>query len=106
MFRALLALVTILVSHSVYAALLEPQVPQQERAIYVNMLKTNRTAAQAYLATREYLSLCRQVVANPERALDLVPEPDTYNVQYVTSAEQTIVDKAITMNIAAMMRRR
>ncbi len=107
MFRIVLVLVTVLGSFALCAAApLEPQIPAAEHVAYQRMLKTNRTAAQQYLDTRNYLSLCRQVIASPSRARDLVPEPDTYRPQYVTSGEQKIVDQAIRMNIAAMLSRK
>ena len=106
MFRGFLILVAFLVSHAVCAASLKPQVPPNERAMYADMLKTKPTEAKEYLATREYLSMCRQVVENPQLAIDLVPEPDSYRPDYVTSAEQKVVDRAINLNIAAMLSRR
>jgi hypothetical protein len=106
MFRGFLILVALLASDAVYAASLKPQVPPNERAAYADMLKTKPTAAKEYLATREYLSMCRQVVANPKLAIDLVPEPDSYRSDYVTSTEQKVVDQAINLNIAAMLSRR
>jgi hypothetical protein len=104
--RVSLVLVALLVSSAVNAASLQPQVPPAERAVYADMLKTNRSAAQQYLDTRNYLSLSRQVVANPSFALDLMPQPDTYRPEYVTSAEQKIVDEAMKLNIAAMLSRK
>jgi hypothetical protein len=55
MFRILIILVTVLITSAVSAALLKPQVPPEARAIYMDMLQTNPTAAKAYLITREYL---------------------------------------------------
>jgi len=52
MIRILAILVTVLISHSVYAASLKPQVPPNERAVYSEMLKTNPTAAKEYLVVR------------------------------------------------------
>jgi hypothetical protein len=106
MLRGFLILVAFLVSHAVYAASLKPQIPPNERTVYSDMLKTKPAAAKEYLATREYLSMCRQVVANPQLAINLVPEPDNYRPDYVTSAEQKVVDQAINLNIAAMLSRR
>jgi hypothetical protein len=106
MLRVLLISVSLLISSAVSAAPLEPQVPPQERTVYEGMVKKNPTVAKEYLATREYLSVCRQVVANPKLAIDLAPEPDSYRPDYVTSTEQKIVDQAINLNIAAMLSRR
>jgi hypothetical protein len=106
MLRGLLISVFILIASVVSAAPIEPQVPPQERAVYEDMVKKNPTGAKEYLATREYLSACRQVVANPKRAIDLAPEPDGYRPDYVNSSEQKIVDQAINLNIAAMLSRR
>ena len=107
MLRLFLILAAVLVSPALCKGdALKSQIPAAERAVYEAMLKTNRTAAQEYLDTRNYLSLCRQVVANPSRALDLAAQPTTYRPQYVTSEEQKIVDQAIRLNIAAMLSRK
>ena len=106
MLRVLLISVFVLISSAASAVPLEPQVPPQERTVYEDMVKKNPGAAKEYLATREYLSVCRQVIANPKRAIDLAPEPDSYRPDYVTSTEQKIVDQAISLNIAAILGRR
>ena|SRR5665647_1010641 len=101
MIRILVILVTVLISQSVYAETLKPQVPPNERAVYVEMLKTNPTAAKKYLITREYVSVCRQVVANPKIAIDLPDEPDDFNSRYVSSDESKMMKKAITLALSA-----
>lgn len=101
MIRSLVILVTVLISYSVYAAPLEPQVPPDERAVYVEMMKTNPTAAKEYLVTREYVSVCRQVVANPQIAIDLPDEPDDFNLRYASNDERNMMKKAITMALSA-----
>jgi len=85
------------------AALSAPQITNEEHATYEKMMQTDVSAAKSYLDTRNYLSLCRQVVADPNSALQLTPEPDSYSDQYVTSDEQAIVDHAINLNIAAIL---
>jgi len=101
MIRILVILVTVLISQSVYAASLQPQVPPEERAVYADMQKTKPAAAKAYLITREYVSQCRQVVANPKRAIDLPDEPDGFDSRYITSAEQKMMKAAIMKALSA-----
>lgn len=101
MLRILAILVTILISHSVQAASLKPQVPPNERATYLEMLKTNPTAAKEYLTTREYVSQARQVVANPSLASDFPDEPDDFKSRYVSKDEVGILKKAIQSALAA-----
>jgi hypothetical protein len=100
MIRSLVMLVTVLISHSVYAAPLEPQVPPDERAVHVEMMKTNPTAAKEYLVTREYVSVCRQVVANPKNAIDLPDEPENFNSRYTSGDERKMMTKAIQMALS------
>jgi hypothetical protein len=95
MFRILLILVTVLITSAVSAAPLKPQVPPEERVIYMDMLQTNPTAAKANLITREYLSVCRQVVANPKLASDLPDQTDGVDYRYLTSADRKVVKDAI-----------
>lgn len=95
MVRILFILVTVLMTSAVSAAVLKPQVPPQERAKYMDMLQTNPAAAKAYLITREYLSVCRQVVANPKLASDLPDQPDGVDWKYFTSADIKVVKDAI-----------
>ena len=104
--RALLILVTLLVSQFAYAASLKPQVPASEQAKYAEMLKTNPKAARAYLITREYVSQCRQVVDDPKRAIDLPNEPDDYKSGSVSSDEKEIVHKALMLAIAAQFNKK
>ena len=106
MFRVLILFVAVLISHSVYAASLKPQVPPNERATYVEMLKTNPTAAKEYLITREYVSQCRQVVANPKLAIDLPDEPDDFNSRYVSRDDSKMMKKAITMALGAYINKK
>src|SRR5579864_8324127 len=101
MFRGLLILVAFLVSHTVSAASIKPQVPPNERAIYAEMLKTNPTAAKEYLITREYVSAGRQVVANPKLASDFPDEPDDFKSRYVSKDEAEILKKAIKLSLEA-----
>jgi hypothetical protein len=101
MFRAVPILAALLFSQSVYAASLEPQVPPSERAIYADMLKSDPTAAKAYLITREYVSQCRQVVANPALAIDLPDEPDGVDWKYTSSADRIMMKEAIQKALTA-----
>jgi hypothetical protein len=101
MLRAFLILVVSLVSQFAYAASLTPQLPASEQATYADMLKTNPKAAKEYLITREYVSQCRQVVDNPERAIDLPSMPDDYKSGQVSNDEKEIVKKALSLAIAA-----
>src|SRR6185437_11032432 len=97
MLRIFAILMAVLISHSVQAASLKPQVPPNERAIYAEMLKTNPTAAKEYLITREYVSAGRQVVANPKLASDFPNEPDDFKSRYVSKDEAEILKKAIKL---------
>jgi|ERR1700674_1736898 len=106
MIRVLVMLVTVLISHSVYAAPLKPLVPPNERAVYVEMLKTNPTAAKEYLITREYVSVCRQVVANPKIAIDLPDEPDDFNSRYVSREESKMLNQAVKMALSAYIEKK
>lgn len=104
MFRSLLILVALLVSYAtVYAASLKPQVPVPEQKIYADMLKSNPAVAKTYLITREYVSQCRQVVENPQFAIDLPDEPDGFDPKYVTKAELKMMNKAVQLAFAAFL---
>lgn len=106
MLRILFFFIIILISHSVHAASLKPQVPPQERAVYEEMLKTNPTAAKGYLITREYVSVCRQVVANPKLAIDLPDEPDDFAPKYVTKDERKMMKDAIVKALGAYIEKK
>jgi hypothetical protein len=105
MFRAFVVLVAVLVSHAVCAASIKPQVPPNERAAYLEMLKTNPKAAKEYLITREYVSQCHQVVDNPKRAVDLPNMPDDYKSGLVSKDEREIVKMALNLSIGAEIER-
>src|SRR5258708_20065438 len=102
----LLIFVSFLISSAVSGASLKPQVPPDERAVYEEMLKNNPTAAKEYLATREYVSTGRQVVANPKLALALPDEPADFNSRYVTKDEQKIMKEAIQKALTAYIRKK
>lgn len=85
------------------AATLTPHLSPKEHRIYNEIMTINPAAARRYLATRNYLSMCRQVNANHKLAINLTYEPDSYDKKYVTKSEQKIVSDAITLNIAAML---
>jgi hypothetical protein len=104
--RILLIFFSFLIFSAASGASLKPQVPPQERAVYEDMLKTNPTAAKQYLATREYVSTGRQVVANPKLAIDLPDEPDDCNWRYATKDEQKIMKQAIQMALSAYIRKK
>ena len=78
------------------------QLTAQERAVY-DGLKSDRQAAQQYLDTRDFVKQCQRVVAHSMKALDLPVQPDDFNAQYVSAAEQRTVDKAVDMNVAALI---
>ncbi|MDE2489312.1 MAG: hypothetical protein KGM24_00585 [Elusimicrobia bacterium] len=86
------------------AALTPAQLTASEQRTY-QTLRSNPTAAQRFLVTRDYLRDCQKVVDHKMNALMLKYEPDDFDPSYVNNAEQRIVDKAITMNIAAMFNR-
>jgi hypothetical protein len=65
------------------------------------MLKADPAAAKKYLIAREYISQCRQVVANPNLAIDLPNEPDGADWKYITKADQEILKDAVGKSIAA-----
>lgn len=101
MLRIFVILITVLISQVGYAEILKPQVPPNERAKYAEMLKINPTSAKQYLITREYVSQCRQVVANSKLAIDLPDEPDNFNSRYVSSDDSRMMKKAIQMALSA-----
>jgi hypothetical protein len=86
------------------AALTSAQLTSAEKQTYAG-LKNDGAAAQSFLITREYLRECRKVVEGSLSPGQLPFEPDGFDPNYVSPAEQKIVDKAINMNIAAMLSR-
>ena len=106
MLRILFVFAALLIAPSVYAASLKPHLPPEEQAAYEEMLKTNPTAAKEYLATREYVSACRQVVADPKLAIDLPDEPDDFSSKYVTSDERKMMKTAITKALSAYINKK
>jgi hypothetical protein len=106
MFRVFLILVAFLVSHVVSAASLKPQVPAAERAVYLDMQKADPATAKKYLATREYVSQCQQVVANPKLAIDAPDEPDDFDQKYITKAEVKIITDAARLGLAAYVQKK
>jgi hypothetical protein len=107
MIRFFLILVTFFIAPAVRASSeLKPQLTQYELAAYETRMKTNHAAAREYLDTRNYLSLCRQVIAKPESAIDLPVQPETYRgYEYLTSAERGIIDEAVNLKMAALLAR-
>ena len=88
---------------------LTPQITAKEQATYAKMLETNAAQAKEYLSVRNYLSLSRQVIANPSRAIDLPVQPLSLLqprwTRHLTIDEQMIVDKAVDMNIFALVKK-
>ena len=102
--KLILGVVLALCVPAARAALTPAQLTSAEKQTY-DGLQNDRDAAQRYLATREYLRECRKVVDGSLSAGKLEFEPDEFDSTYVSSAEQKIVDRAINMNIAAMLSR-
>jgi hypothetical protein len=106
MHRVFLFLIGVLVPFAVSAAPIEPQITSQERSVYADMLKTNPAAAKEYLRTREYLSVCRQVVANPQLADDLPDATDDVKYSYMTKDEQAVVKLAIQRSLESYIQKK
>jgi hypothetical protein len=94
--------VALLLATSPAWSLAPSQLTAAERTAY-DGLKADPVAGAAYLSTRGYLKLCQKVAAKTMPALSLTDIPETYNDQYLSKAEQAIVDQATNLRFAAML---
>ena len=100
----ILGAVLALCASSAGAALTPAQLTSAEKQTYAG-LQSDSDAAQRFLITRDYLRQCQKVVNGSLSAAKLEFEPDEFDSTYVNSAEQKIIDRAINLNIAAMLSR-
>jgi hypothetical protein len=60
-------------------------------------------AQKGYADTREYVHAAQKVAKGQASALSLPDEPKDFDATYVTADEQKAIDKALDLNIAAMI---
>lgn len=60
-------------------------------------------AQKSYSDTREYLHTAQYIVKNPKSALTFPDQPKDFDPTYVSKDEQATIDKALDLNIAAMI---
>ncbi len=85
------------------AATLTAHLTANEQARYDKMARTDPVHAKAYHITREFVDLCRQVIADNKLALVLPVQPERFDRKYVTADEQDMVDQAVDLNVAALI---
>jgi hypothetical protein len=72
-----------------------PRLTPAEQQRHQEMMKTDPSAARAYLDTRNYVSICQQALNQPSRILEIGIQPDDYDVRYATPDEVKMVKQAI-----------
>lgn len=82
------------------ATLTPSQLTTKERATY-NKLGGGSAAANAFLATREYVRICKTITK--ANAASLPDMPSNYDGTYVTLDEQKMVDNALDLSFAALV---
>jgi hypothetical protein len=58
-------------------------------------------AQKSFIDTRGFLRLSQKVMAGELPALELPRQPEDYNTDYVTDAEQKVVDDAVLKCVSA-----
>ena len=84
------------------AAPLTPSLTSSEQATYQIMMKGQTSEAKVYRTSREYLSLCRQVIADPSQAIGLPAVPGPTWRSYLTPDERETVYQALDLSIKAL----
>jgi hypothetical protein len=93
----------LLFSGAAIAQNLVPHMPPNEQIIYDKMVLTDPLRAAAYRTTREYVDKCRQVVADPKRAILLPAQPERFGTSFTTAEDREVVDQAVDLSIAALL---
>ncbi len=79
------------------------QLTDTERSSFQSL--SDKAAQKAFLITRAYLRICEKVLKHQMPTLDLPVQPDEYDGQYVSPAEQKQVDAAQMAYITALLAR-
>jgi len=66
---------------------------QQQR--YQEMIKTDPSAARAYIDTRNYISICQQALKQLPRILEIGIQPKDFDAKYASPDEVKTVKRAI-----------
>lgn len=96
----LIAAIAVLTLTASAHALTPAQLNPDEQKVYQG-LKNDAGAAKNYLDTRGFLRECQKVAAGKLAPIKLPRQPGNYDTQYVTDAEQEIVDDAVMKYVSA-----
>ena len=96
-FFGLLLAFVVTVCVSAANASFKPNLTPAEQQTYREMVKTDPSAAHAYIDTRNYVSICRQALKQPSRILEIGIQPEDYNQEYTTQEEVVMVKRAILL---------
>ena len=91
----LFAALVVSVWFSAASAAFVPHLTPAEQQRYQEMMKTDPSAARAYLDTRNYVSICQQGLDQSSRILEIGIQPEDYDVRYATPDEVKTVKRAI-----------
>lgn len=101
--RTLFAAALLCLSSASFALLTPGPLAKAEQDKYKEMKAGDESAAESYKATREYLGMCRRVLAKPSIAIELPAKSDDYDDTYLSDAEKQVVRQAVNKNIAAII---
>src|SRR5450759_1465927 len=94
-FFGLLLAIVVTVCVSPANASFKPNLTPAEQQTHHEMMKADPSAAQAYIDTRNYVSICQQALKQPSRILEIGIQPDDYDQKYATQEEVAMVKRAI-----------
>lgn len=94
-FFCLLATIFVVLCVSPAFASFKPHLTPAEQQRYQEMMKTDRSAAHAYIDTRNYVSICSQALKQTARILEVPIQPEDYDVKYAAPDEVKMVKQAI-----------
>jgi hypothetical protein len=94
-FFCLLATIFVVLCVSPAFASFKPRLTPAEQQRYQEMMKTDRSAAHAYIDTRNYVSICSQALKQTARILEVPIQPEDYDVKYAAPDEVKMVKQAI-----------
>lgn len=72
-----------------------PHLTPAEQQRHQEMIKTDPSAARAYIDTRNYVSICQQALKQLPRILEIGIQPKDYDAKYATPDEVKMVKQAI-----------
>ncbi|MFI5345065.1 MAG: hypothetical protein ACHQ51_01710 [Elusimicrobiota bacterium] len=101
-FLAALAALFLTLAASNARALTPAELTPQEQQRYAT-LKSDKTAADNFMITRDYIRKAKAVVEGKGSAMAFPDQPDEFDSKYLFPGESKVLQKAIQMAISAFI---